>query len=86
MEVGEDVVVHTDPVRIPFSALPQAIIPRPTGSRFATTFVVGTIAAPWIAGALITGHPLARAFALGWGLMLGVAFFSDVRQSRVTRR
>lgn len=78
--LGEDVVVHTDPVRIPFSALPQAPIPPSPGSRFATTFVTGTVASPWIAGALLLRDPIAAYFAVGWGVLFVVAFVSDFRR------
>jgi hypothetical protein len=59
------VVVHNDPVRIPFSALPST--PRPSGgSRFATILVIGTAGAPWFMAALITGEKVAIYVATGW--------------------
>jgi hypothetical protein len=76
--LGEDIVVHTDPVRIPISALPLESLPPPPGSRFATTFVTGTVASPWIAGALLLRDPIAAGFAVGWGALWVVAFISDL--------
>jgi hypothetical protein len=66
------VVVHHDPVRIPFSALPTGRRPEPRGSIFASTFVIGTAAAPWFAGAFLVGGNMAGTFALAWSVILAL--------------
>ena len=53
--VDDDIVIHHPPVRIPIGALPVRRLPTSPGSSFASTFVIGTAAAPWFAAAWITG-------------------------------
>jgi hypothetical protein len=78
--LDDEIVIHHEPVRIPLSALPSRP-PPPPGSSFATTFVIGTAAAPWFAAAWITGGEIAGGFALGWALLLLVNLLRVLRRS-----
>ena len=67
---ADAVVVHDDPVRIPFTALPPRPVLPPRGSDFSSTFVIGVNTAPWIAAAFIVGGEFAGMLALGWSTLL----------------
>jgi hypothetical protein len=50
------------------------------GSRFSTTFVIGTTAAPWFAAALVTGARETVIMSLGWLAILLLGLAANVRR------